>query len=359
MTAERIHIPERIHRHPAVWWSRVKNQWPVVIWLAAIGAGLFFYNHGGQFGGMSGVVEAVREEIAPLENARLKTIEVTMGQRVKKGDVLATLDMTMLETQVALDKLQLEIAVSRAETDLRDMRIRQAESAGELEVLNTEVARLDELLARRLIDAETVSRLRARQQALARSAEFYPDTIRKIEDELGRLREWQARVNAQFNKETGDLGLEAAGEETRKGDISVLRALSDGTVSEIYYHPGSVVPAGLPILSVVKEGPQQVIGFLSEINARSVSVGMTAYLKSLSGEGVVVRARVIALLPDIATLPNRVSPFPEQTYRGRRVILQPVEPSHFLPGESVAIELKRPWLARWLASRGNTADGGL
>ena len=73
--AEHIHIPERIHRHPAVRWSRIKNQWPVVIWLLAIVAGIILYCHGGQFGGMSGVVEAVREEIAPLENARIKTID--------------------------------------------------------------------------------------------------------------------------------------------------------------------------------------------------------------------------------------------------------------------------------------------
>ena len=354
----RVHIPERIHRHPAVWWNRVKNRWPAAVWLLAIVVAVFFYFHGGQFGGMSGVVEAVREEIAPLENARLKTIDVVMGQRVRKGDMLATLDMTMLETQIALDKLQVEIAVSRAETDLRDLKIREAESAGELDVLNIEVARLDELLAQHLIDAETVSRLRARQQALTRSAIFYPNTIQAIEDELVRLREWQARVNAQFNKETGDLGMEAAGEETKKGEVSFLRANSDGTISEIFYHPGSVVPAGMPIMSVVKDGPQQVIGFLSEINARSISLGMTAYLKSLSGQGPVVRARVIALLPDIATLPNRVSPFPTQTYRGRRVVLEPVEPSHFLPGESVSIELQRTWLSRLLALRGATAEGG-
>ena len=355
--AERIHIPERLHRHPAVWWSRVKDRWPAAVWLLAIVAGVFLYFHGGQFGGMSGVVEAVREEIAPLENARLKTVDVAMGQRVRKGDVLATLDMTMLETQIALDKLQVEIAVSRAETDLRDMKIREAEAAGELEVLNTEVARLDEMLAQHLIDAETVSRLRARQQALSRSMDFYPDTIKTIEEELSRLREWQARVNSQFNKETGDLGMEAAGEETKKGEVSVLRANSDGVVSEIYYHPGSVVPAGMPIMTVVKSGPQQVIGFLSEINARSISLGMTAYLKSMTGQGPVVRARVTALLPDIATLPNRVSPFPTQTYRGRRVILEPVEPGNFLPGESVSIELQRPWLSRLFAPFGAAPEG--
>ncbi len=354
---ERIHIPERIHRHPTVWWSRVKDRWPAAVWLLAIVAGVFLYYHGGQFGGMSGVVQAVREEIAPLENARLKTVEVAMGQRVRKGDVLATLDMTMLETQIALDKLQVEIAVSRAETDLRDMRIREAEASGELEVLNSEVARLDELLAQHLIDAETVSRLRARQKALAGSMEFYPNAVKTIEEELARLREWQARVNAQFNKETGDLGMEAAGEETKKGEVSVLRANSDGIVSEIYYHPGSVVPAGMPIMTIVKDGPQQVIGFLSEVNARSIALGMTAYLKSVNGEGTVVRARVIALLPDIATLPNRVSPFPTQTYRGRRVILEPVEPGNFLPGESVSIELQRPWLSRLLSSFGKKPEG--
>jgi multidrug resistance efflux pump len=374
--AERVHIPERIHRHPAVWWSRVKDRWPFAVWLLAIVAAVFLFFHGGQFGGMSGVVQVVREDVGPLETARLKAIHVTVGQRVKKGDALATMDTTILDTEMAIEKLQIErqfaLAVSRGESDLRDLQIRQAESGGELEVLNTEVTRLDELLAKHLIDAQTVANLRARQQALTRAMEFYPEMIKTLEGDLGRMRARQGAIYASLTSDTnivselpGELRTEIEAGRNRLGlldlrrDAYVLRAGADGTVSEFFHEPGDVISAGMPIMTVVIDSVAQVVGFLPEANARDVSVGTIAYLKSTSGRGVIVAAKVAALLPDIATLPTRVSPFPSQVYRGRRVVLVPTEPNDFLPGESVSIELQQPWLSSFFAPRGAKAEGGM
>ena len=372
---ERIHIPERIHRHPAVWWSRVKNRWPFAVWLLAIVAAVFLYFHGGQFGGMSGVVQVVREEVAPLETARLKEIRVAIGQRVRKGDVLAVMDATILDTEMAVEKLQIErqfaAAVSRAESDLRDLTLRQAESEGELDVLNTEVARLDELLAQHLIDAQTVARLRARQQALMRSRDFFPDMIKRLESDRVRMQTRQGEIVTQLGSDTNetaglpdDVRSELEAGKTRLGlldfrrEAYVLRAGSDGIVSELFHTPGSVVPAGIPIMTLVIDSARQIVGYLPEANARDISVGMIAYLKSTSGRGAVVQARVSALLPDIATLPTRVSPFPTQVYRGRRVVLVPTETDDFLPGESVSIELQTPWLSRLFAPFGVKTAGG-
>jgi multidrug resistance efflux pump len=373
--AERVHIPERIHRHPAVWWSRVKDRWPFAVWLLAIVAAVFLYFHGGQFGGMSGVVQVVHENVGPLETARLKTVEVVVGQRVKKGDALATMDTTILDTEMAIEKLQIErqfaLAVSRAESDLRDLQIRKAESGGELEVLNTEVTRLEDLLAQHLIDAQTVALLRARQQALTRAMEVYPGMIKSLEDDLARVRARQGEIYAQLDSGTnlvaelpGELRNEVEAGRNRLGllelrrEAYVLRAGADGTVSELLHEPGDVVSAGMPIMVVVIDSAPQVVGFLPEANARDISVGMTAYLRSTSGRGAIVRARIAALLPDIATLPTRVSPFPTQVYRGRRVVLVPTDPNDFLPGESVSIELQQPWFSNFFAPLGVKAEGG-
>jgi HlyD family secretion protein len=373
--SERVHIPERIHRHPAVWWSRMKNRWPFAVWLLAIVAAVFLYFHGGQFGGMSGVVQVVRENVAPLETARVKTIAVVVGQRVKKGDVLATMDTTILDAEMAVERLQVErqfaLAVSRAESDLRDLQIRQAESAGELEVLNAEVARLDELLSKHLIDAQTVARLRARQQALTRSMEFYPGMVINLERDLARMSARQGAITAQLDSDTNivaelpeglrtevDVSRNRLGLLDLRREAYVLRAGADGIVSELVREPGNVVSAGTPIMTVVVDAVRQVVGFLPEANARDISVGMIAYLRSTSGRGAIVQARITALLPDIAALPTRVSPFPTQVYRGRRVVLVPTEPDDFLPGESVSIELQTPWLSRWFAPFGAKTAGG-
>ncbi|MCF7848806.1 MAG: HlyD family secretion protein, partial [Kiritimatiellales bacterium] len=127
-----------------------------------------------------------------------------------------------------------------------------------------------------------------------------------------------------------------------------LRAREDGTVSRIYHYPGGIVPGGDEVLASVLTGEPKVVGFLSEYNARDVIPGMQAYLTPVSGHGPVIRATVMALTPEILSLPGRVSPTPSQTYRGRRVVLMPEPGCDLLPGEEVQIHFSRPWNIRML-----------
>lgn len=125
-----------------------------------------------------------------------------------------------------------------------------------------------------------------------------------------------------------------------------LLAREDCTVSRIYFYPGDIVTEGSPILASVVEGELRIIGFLSEYNARDVQVGMKAYLTSVSGYGPIVESQVVALTPEIYTLPDRANPIMGQIARGRRVVLSADPTCGLLPGESVDIHFQRPWTTR-------------
>jgi multidrug resistance efflux pump len=314
---------------------------------------------------MRGVVDAVREQIAPPEAASVQTLFVAVGQDVRAGDALVQMDTTILDAEMKIERLQAQrqfaSAVARAENSLRDARLRQAEETGELEVLDAEIERLDELLARRLIDAQTITRLRARQQALTRSVELYPEMIGALERDLAQAKARATDVEGGFGWD-GDMsedglpeGLDTDLEASRhrlgllnlRRDRYTLRAGSDGTVARIYHAPGDVVQAGIPIMTVVDKGTRQVVGFLPEANVDDVAIGMTAYLTRAAGGADVIRAQVTAMAPEILGLPNRVRPFPGQTLRGMRVILEPEGGHDLIPGEGVTIHLHRPALA-WL-----------
>ena len=344
---DKVHIPEEIRRHPAVWRSRVKHCWPVCVWLAAIIIGTFLYFHGGQFGGMSGTVEVIREDIAPLETARLQALKVEPGRHIKAGDVVAEMDASVLDAEMAVERLQIDRqfaqAVSRAESALRDARIRQAETAGELEVLDVEVERMKGLLAKQLIDAQTVAKTRARQKALTEAAGFYPEMIKELEEDLDRTRQRMKDLSQRMDGESKESGERLGLLELRRGSYT-LRSTTDGIVSRVDKEVGDVVQAGSPVVSVVADGVQRIIGFLPEYNARAVKEGMTAYVTRSTGGGLVIEARVVALVPEIVALPTRVNPFPSQTLRGRRVIIIPEEPGDLLPGEGVSIYFERPLL---------------
>lgn len=356
--AERVQIPERIVRRRVALWSRMKARWAFYVWVLAIGAAVLMYSHGGEFGGMSGTVEALHEDLAPLETARLLSLDAEVGQPVRAGDVVARMDTSVLDAELAVERLQAErqfaAAVSRAETELQDARIRQASEAAEAEVLDAELKRLDALLERGLVDAQTVSEIRARRQALVRAQEMYPELVRGLEEEVERSRVRMGAVRDHMGssgaRAEGDPELAASRERlgllNMRREAYTLRARCGGTVSAVYQQPGNVVLEGTPIVTIVAAGPRRVVGYLPESNAMAVREGQEAYVSRAAGGFGAVRAKVMAMMPEVAALPMRISPFPDRVYRGRRVMLELVEPNDFLPGESVSIRLSRPWLTR-------------
>ena len=353
-----VHLPQHPHRHPRVMWSRFKVRWPFVFWCLMVVTAIYLYYHGGRFSGMSGTVEAVREDAAPLETARLRTLHVIVGQEVHAGDVVAEMDTSILDAEMLMNKLQEERRFAAAVADinmrLQETRIRQAEAEGEINVLNDELTRMDDLLNKHLIDAQTVTRVRARHESLARALKLYPDLITGLEEELANARNRMQTVAYWFSEGSSNA---VAGGWTADAEIQqqfslmqmrqnsyTLRAKSDGVISRVNYKPGDIVDSGNAVVSLLVKNSEQVVGFLPESNARFVSIGMTSYLASATGKGPLIPARVAALTPEIQGLPNRANPYPGIAFRGRQVILTPMENHDLIPGESVSIHLDRPGL---------------
>ena len=83
---------------------------------------------------MSGTVESLREQAAPLETARLKAVHVIVGQEVRAGQLLVEMDTSILDAELVMEKLQEDrrfaSAMADVETALQDTLIRQAEAYG-------------------------------------------------------------------------------------------------------------------------------------------------------------------------------------------------------------------------------------
>jgi len=286
-----------LSKHPPVFLSQLKIRTSFFVWLLAAIAGIFVYFHGGQFGGMTGSVVTTFDNAAPLEGGRVTAVFVQIGDGVTQGTPLAQMDASLLEA---------EKAVFEAEGRALE---------GELSAVTVEVTRLEKMMAQQLADEQDILSLRVKQktlQAVVASSE--------IDHQIRLL----------------DMRIQNC----------TLRAQAAGIVSRLYHSSGDVVQAGDPILSSVINQEPTVVGFLSEYNARDVSVGMDTYLTPVSGRGAVVRAKVVSLTPDVFALPGRANPLPSQSYRGRRVLLKPEDGCTLLPGEEVQIQFRRPWTFR-------------
>ncbi|MBU4459091.1 MAG: biotin/lipoyl-binding protein [Verrucomicrobia bacterium] len=354
--------PRRLPRHPRVWWSRIKYKWPFLVWAAALWAVFQLYMVGARTIRMPGVIEALREEAAPVQDARLVSVQVTAGQEVLPGDVLARFDASLSDAELAVEQLQAErqfISVIAGIGDrLRDLKMRQASEQLRLDVLRAESGKLVELMAAGVEDAARLAYFRAEQQALAKGIELYPAEIAALEREQTEARSRLETARAWFASASGGAvgatnpppaGLEAIAETVSllraRRENFILRARHTGTVTRVWFQPGDVVAAGASAVTLLIRGEQRVTGFLGEHISHAVTAGQDVLVEParLSGFAQLTPARIRTISPDVAWLPTRVSPVQNQPIRGRRVSVALLEPIDLLPGEAVNIYVGRPW----------------
>ena len=347
-------------RHPAVFWSRAKLRWPLLIWLAAAGAAIWLHGREGGGAPLRGVVETIYEDAAPLETARLVSCPVEVGQRVEAGEVLARFDTVLIDAEIALKQLEVEQRfrsdVTRIASDLRDARRRHSRETAELEALEEELERMEDLVRRRLLDTQDVVRFRTRYRALTETVRDHEAEIAGLEEELEFWRERQAEMTAAWVAGSGDgrpedeeLHPDGATEDTgprgqlaRRREQYTLRAGGPGVVAALYARPGTVVQAGSPVVRLVSDRPPRVLGFLPEQSPRPVEPGQVLDIVRVT-DRMTVRGRVEAVNPEMTGLPvtARLGLGAGQTVRGRRFIVTPLEESDLRPGEAVTLR-RRP-----------------
>lgn len=356
-------------------WMRM---WPALVWLGAIAVFCVSHNSSETSGSMLGVVEVVAEPIAPLETARLISVEVQVGQEIEAGHVVARFDTAVLDAELVVaeakmleaeetiagyqqDVLQLnrrfEDAIRDAEANLEAERIRQSRDAAQLEELLKEQRRRECLLESKLISEQEVGELRPAIAGLEHSVAAYPALLKIHERRLSdarkgqqELREWlRVGVDGDFT-ESIRKKMEARSSifdssralRSLEKDTYTLRTSRGGVVSRIFETPGNVVAAGQPVVRVVSQRPKNIIGFLSEERLHATHKGdvFTAVRQGTGKPPCLTTVESIGA--EIQTLPGRISPIRNQPMRGRRIVLRIEEPHDMVPGETVRLLPERP-----------------
>jgi multidrug resistance efflux pump len=378
-------------------WRRIARNWPFLLWLAVLVFIMAFYSRNQQFGQMAGTVEAIGEDVVPQETARLVSLNVVVGQSVAKGDVLAQMDTSLIDAEVAIADAtfrdaretftrdqramvaaaqQSEAAAKTAESALKTEQMRQKSDAAQIVELRRELKRREDLLSKRLIDEMSVNELRPVIAALDQALTSYPKLIEiyqqawesavKHGDAMKaflRMDQSDTLMAAISNKTTSSLSVIEATREMaiRRKSNCALRANRDGVVARIFIWPGNVVAAGIPIMNVVDARPSTVVGFLPEVRPLTLKVGQEVRVwrqteNILGAPRLIVQAIVDSVAPAVEALPVRINPMQVQIQggqplRGRRLIFRLQGEHDFSPGETVEIrEVHEGWLGmldRW------------
>jgi multidrug resistance efflux pump len=375
-----------LRENPKFLWRHIINSWPFFVWTALVLATLYLYTRSRQFGPMIGEAEKVIESIAPLQTGRLKTLHVVEGDRVKAGQVVAEMDDSLVDAQLAASKAALAAEELRIDRGLLTM-IRNAESAtndafialqqqkqqqqrdeAQLEQLKTIQKQRDELYAKRLISASEESALKPQIAALERSIAAFPQLITTMEGHLAETAkqgdELHRNLKLGENEDAAQMVDQrvAAHIDMLKADVQVhqvqknlckLCAARDGMVSQINVYPGNIVQPNVSIMDIATEKPIRIIGFLPELRLNSVKVGQTGYAFHQwgiigAGTGKPAKVTVTAIAPEIETLPGKFGANTSiQTLRERRVVFSIDEDNNFIAGETVQIRMTMP-LSMWL-----------
>ncbi len=197
----------------------------------------------------SGPVSAWEEMQLGVEisGQRVTALNVEVGERVKKGQVLLELDHRMLDS------------------DLRQAQAARDEAEAGVKLAQANLQRGQMLAKDKLISASAFDELRAALvQAQARSA----------------------TARAQYD------GVKL------KRDFAELRAPDDGIIAKRMVQPGQVVMAGGELLRLIRQGRLEWRAELPEAELSRVRPGMAVQLASSNGE---VLGKVRAVSPGVDT----------------------------------------------------------
>jgi multidrug resistance efflux pump len=343
---------------------------PLVVWVATMsGAAALWFDV--RSGGALGFVPEAALAVAPQRAGRVATLEVEVGQRVRAGHVIATLDAREIDAELEIlaaerRRIEAQLGAVRSETEIRqsetvrgleesvesaELALKAARAARDsksaaLKALSTRLQSLRELVEQRMADRRQLDEVTVEHSALQGEVVTADAMIAQL---VGQV----ASARARRGMMPGDAAVAATEPmraelsilerrvqllELRRGE-TILRAPTDGQVAAIRARPGEVVEAGAPVVTMVGDAPNpaRVLVCLGEQEAGKVRLGEAARLYPRGTQGVALAGHVVALGPGVAELPIRCRRDPQVPVWGREVAVALDEPMTVLPGQAFAV----------------------
>lgn len=346
---------------------------PLILWLACLVAVVWLYRGVGAGNRVVGFAHGAEYPVAPLAPARVSNIAVDVGQFVSTGEVVATLDTTEIDEEIAVaaakrvqgvarlsaaieeakrqalvDERALARELSTADMRLGESRSRRDEATAELTVQRSERKRMRALADARMVDRSRLASVEARVATLSArvsNARAAVDVATNHRDEAKSranqpIAERVARAVAPLEAALEVMDARIRSLREQRGRL-VLRAPADGHVSSVHLRTGGVAGPRDPVATIVGVASGKVIACLVETSALDVNVGDPAKLYLRTVGGGELDGHVIALGPIVDSLPSRCRPNVRQKAWGRDVVILLDEPANLLPGQVLDVEIFR------------------
>jgi HlyD family secretion protein len=229
------------------------------------------------------VVPRRQETVSSPVGAAVRTVLVSLGERVQRGTVIMQLDTTA--SRLELHNLEERLALSRAalrsdQLQLEDS-VRQARSQRELRAIDLEsrqarVARLEQLEGEGIVSKAEL--LEAHLDVKRTQVE-----IVQLDDGLLSLRKRQRAQLERLERESAILETQRA-DQARRIEMSAVKAPIDGVVTGISPRTGAVIAEGAPLATVAAQDAFSVEAALSDFYAPQLKPGQRVRVRASTSQ---------------------------------------------------------------------------
>jgi HlyD family secretion protein len=222
---------------------------------------------------------------------KLQSINFEEGQKVKKGDVIATLDSALYQEQ--LNQINAQIDVQKAQLqklekgyrkeDIQKARANTQQKKVLMENAKTTFKRYKQLLASHSTSQETYDGMKTAYESAEAAYNLAKSSLKLLEN--GYEKEDILSAKAQLN-----VLISQRNQHQLNLNYTTLYAPSNGTILTRVYEVGSIINASQVVVEVAKDDDYWVRSYMSEKYLGYIKQGMKALVYTDSGktyEGVV------------------------------------------------------------------------
>jgi HlyD family secretion protein len=272
--------------------KRIKFLLPLLLILIVAGAvGYRFWyradsNNAGDILTLHGNVDIRQVKLAFNGSERISDMRFQEGDRINKGDLLASLDKTRL--QHATDQAAARVAaqqevVARLKAGTRPEEIRQSRAEVEAARITADNAertsrRLADLTKRKLASQEQADNARAAADAAKAKQRAAEEALRLAE--AGPRKEDIAAAEAMLKADQAQLAL-----ARRQLSDADLYAPADGVIQDRLLEPGDMASPQRPVYTLALTDPLWVRAYIGETDLGRIHPGMRATVHTDSYPG--------------------------------------------------------------------------
>jgi len=277
---------------------------------------------------LSGSIEARDIEIGSLVGGRVLEVLVQEGDRVKKGQIVVTLEATLLDLQIREQQSRIAEAqanLAKVEKGPRNEELRRARL--DWENADREAKRLQELFSQGVVGRQQYENAATKA---ATAKELYQEL------ERGSRKEDVLAARAPVQREQERLAyLQRQREET------IVRSPADGIVESLDLRPGDLVASNQAIAKILEDSQMWVRVYVPEPQMGLVREGQPVTIKVDSYPDHAFSGKIVEIRNQGEYTPRNIQTL-EQRYDQVFGVKIAIDPSPELkPGMAAIVELKK------------------